>query len=134
MQDDIFGNVIFTYTREQALADGVIVDVSDFAKDFGFTIPVAVTANLLHTYLEPCDALLEYGQSYEGRLADVLTMLYFTIRALPKGSDTSRVSFTVIFLMQEESKAVPREIFLNAGVEGDSQGNPCITVFLPEDD
>lgn len=134
MQDDIFGNVIFTYTREQAIADGVIVDVSDFAKGFGFTIPVAVTANLLHTYLEPCDALSEYGQSYEGRLADMLTVLYFTIRALPKGSDASRVSFTVQFLMDGQDKPVREDVCLYAGIEGDSLGRPAMTVFLPEDD
>src|SRR4051794_4558851 len=42
--EDIFGEVIFAYTRADALADGVLIDVTDTAKEAGFRIPVAVTA------------------------------------------------------------------------------------------
>jgi hypothetical protein len=35
-------NVIFSYGRQQALSDGVLVDVSDLAREAGFRIPAAV--------------------------------------------------------------------------------------------
>ena len=38
-----FGPAISTYTRAQAIEDGILVDVSDTACEAGFTIPVAVT-------------------------------------------------------------------------------------------
>ena len=37
-------NVIFTYTRAQALDAGVLVDVTETAKDARFTVPVALTS------------------------------------------------------------------------------------------
>lgn len=36
-------DVIFAYARSEALADGVLVDVSDMAREAGFRYPVAVT-------------------------------------------------------------------------------------------
>ena len=38
-----FGPVISIYSRAQAIEDGILVDVSDTAREAGFTIPVAVT-------------------------------------------------------------------------------------------
>lgn len=40
---EIFGEAISTYTRAQAIEDGVLVDVSEIAKEAGFKFPVAVT-------------------------------------------------------------------------------------------
>src|SRR4051812_27741843 len=39
----VFGEVIFAYTRKQAIEDGVLVDVTETAKEAGFKIPVALT-------------------------------------------------------------------------------------------
>jgi len=41
---ELFGDVIFTYSRAQALDDGVLVDAGPMAKDCGFRWPVAITA------------------------------------------------------------------------------------------
>ena len=38
-----FGPAISAYTRAQAIDDGILVDVSDTAREAGFNIPVAVT-------------------------------------------------------------------------------------------
>ena len=38
-----FGPAISTYSRAQAIEDGILVDVSDTAREAGFTIPVAAT-------------------------------------------------------------------------------------------
>jgi len=42
--DADFGPVIYGYSREQAIADGVLIDVSELAREAGFRILVAVTA------------------------------------------------------------------------------------------
>lgn len=36
--------VIYVYTRAQAIEDGVLIDISDWAEEYGFTYPVAVTS------------------------------------------------------------------------------------------
>ena len=38
-----FGPAISAYTRAQAIEDGILVDVSDTAREAGFNIPVTVT-------------------------------------------------------------------------------------------
>ena len=42
--EPFFGDVIFTYTRAQALADGVLIDAGALAQEAGFRLPVAITA------------------------------------------------------------------------------------------
>lgn len=37
-------NIIFSYTRSQAIADGVLIDVTTLAAEAGFRYPVAVTS------------------------------------------------------------------------------------------
>ena len=39
-------SVIYSYTREQALKDGVLVDVTQMEKEVGFIYPVAVTSGV----------------------------------------------------------------------------------------
>ncbi len=38
-----FGPAISAYSRAQAIEDGILVDVSDTAREAGFNIPVAIT-------------------------------------------------------------------------------------------
>ena len=41
---EFFGEVISTYSRAQAIEDGVLVDAGEMATEVGFRIPVALTA------------------------------------------------------------------------------------------
>lgn len=92
MTDDIFGDVIYSYTRAQALEDGVLVDVSALAKEAGFRYPVAVTARVWHEWIEPPTDTV--GQDATGRLWDLLNVLRYEIRKTGKGE---RVDFKVLF-------------------------------------
>ena len=42
--EQILGEVIYRYTRSQALSDGVLVDITETARQAGFRVPVAMTA------------------------------------------------------------------------------------------
>jgi len=44
--DNLFGEVIYSYTREDAFNDGFLVDVTVTAKEAGFSWPVAMTRPL----------------------------------------------------------------------------------------
>ena len=44
---EIFGDLIYSYSRAQALADGVLVDVSERARCHGIKYPTACTAGVL---------------------------------------------------------------------------------------
>ena len=122
-------DIIYSYSRAQALADGVLVDVSELAREAGFKLPVAVSDILYHGYLTPPPELAKEGQSLVGRLWDALSVLRFAIKASPA---TDRITFTVLFAQAPDTEPEPVELLAVCG-PGDS-GEPVITIMLPSDD
>ena len=43
--------LIFAYTRKQAIEDGVLVDITDTAKEAGLRFPTAITATAWSKYV-----------------------------------------------------------------------------------
>jgi hypothetical protein len=121
-------DLIYSYTRAQALADGVLIDVSDFAREAGFKLPVAVSDTLYHGYLTPPLELAKEGQSLNGRLWDTLSVLRYAIKS---ASATDRLSFTVLFAQVPDAEPEPVDLLAVCG-PGDS-GEPVITIMLPSD-
>lgn len=122
-------DIIYSYSRAQALADGVLIDVSDFAREAGFKLPVAVSDTLYHGYLTPPLELAKEGQSLDGRLWDTLSVLRYAIKS---ASATDRLSFTVLFAQASDATPVSVDLLAVCG-PGDS-GEPVITIMLPSDD
>jgi hypothetical protein len=128
-QEQPYGELIYAYTRAQAIEDGQLIDVSTLAAEAGFEYPVAVTHNLWYSWIErPLEAAEKYGQSSTGRLWDVLQMLRAEIKANPK-ADT--INFSVIFANGPRQRAQPELI---AKVGPGDEGEPVITVMLEGDD
>lgn len=113
----------FSYTRAQAISDGVLIDVSDIAKEAGFKIPVALTSALYDTYIKSNLP----GQDEQGRLWDVLCLLY--IQA--KGCEGNILFFDVLFQRTEEKKEVKN---LKAIIGPGDTMDPVLTIMLPEED
>jgi hypothetical protein len=42
--ESLYGEIIYKYTRADAIEDGVLVDITTAAKEWGFKYPVAVTS------------------------------------------------------------------------------------------
>ena len=120
--------VIFQYTRAQAIEDGVLIDLTEWAKETGFRFPVACTAAVWNGYIVPTDKTREIGQSERGRVHDLLWMLFNAIR---KHGDGDTVLFDVMFLQTPDRHAVVK--FKSVCGPGD-QGEPVITVMLPGED
>jgi len=89
-QEEFFGLAIYTYTRKQALADGVQVDVSTLAREAGFGIPVFLTATVHKEYVQVPEGVT--CQDETGRLWDILWMLRCAIgkKALRRPADYLR--------------------------------------------
>ena len=128
-------NIIFTYTRAQAISDGVLHDVTNTAKDCGFRIPVAVTDTIWQRWVnvDHKPELLEVGQTTEARLRDLLMVLWFRIKTLPKDANTERLTFVVRFLMDAEKETVEEPVLTADCGPGDA-GEPVVTVLRPEFD
>jgi hypothetical protein len=128
--DDLFSdaNVVFRYTRAQAIADGVLVDVSELAKEAGFRIPVAVTCALWQGYITPPPPTEQEGQSTTGRLWDVLSVLRMAIRSGPANSEM--LLFSVLFRMTDGTETVKLKALCGPGDDAE----PVITIILPDED
>ena len=124
----MFGELIYSYTRTQALSDGILIDVSETAKEAGFKFPVAVTSTLWQAYIEPSDALQQQGQSTEGRLWDLLFMLHHSAR----NTHSDLIIFTCLFQMAPTDPVIPKKIKAHIG-PGDTTA-PVLTIMLPEED
>jgi hypothetical protein len=127
-----FGSIIYAYTRAQALADGILVDVTETAKEVGFNLPVAIT-EALHNCLTPTKADASIGQTYDGRLWDVLWLAAFSIKLVDPSMDA--VTFTVVQQEVETKSGQPKkvEIRLRAVSGSGDEGEPVITIGFPED-
>jgi len=125
----ISDNVIYAYTRCQALSDGVLVDVTALAKEAGFKWPVALTDHLYHSYIVPALDLVAEGQSITGRLWDLLQVLRY---AIANSKDDTYLQFSVLFVMSPGASPIPIELISVAG-PGDN-GEPVITCMLEGDD
>jgi len=87
--------VIFSYSRAEAIADGVLVDwtkepLATLCRQAGFRLPIAMTATAFAAAIGTGD--LPSGQSVNGRAWDVLNVLRTAIRG---NRDTDRVDFKV---------------------------------------
>lgn len=122
---EIFGEVIYSYTRAQAIEDGNLVDVSETAREAGFRYPVALTA-ALWSVVETIPKRHSY-QDLQGRLWDVLYMASLAVR---KGRSESRIVFELI-LFREGSRKKFCQLVCDCG-PGD-EGEPVITIGFPED-
>jgi hypothetical protein len=131
-EDPFFGPVIYSYTRTQAIADGVLVDVTETAKEANFKLPVAIT-EALENRLTPTWADQGLGQEYEGRLWDVLWLAAFTIKLADRGTDT--VNFTVALQEADAKSGGPQttELHIRAVCGPGDEGEPVITIGFPED-
>lgn len=120
--------VIHAYTRAQALDDGVLVDMSYLAKEAGFVWPVAVTVGVW-AVLEVSQDLRREGQSHIGRAWDMLMVLRLMLRASKDGRE---VRFAPLFIT--EPGGAPKAVELKAASGPGDEGEPVITIMLPNED
>ena len=121
--------MISSYTRKQAIEDGVLVDVSHTAKDAGFVCPVAVTDRVWHD--------ITHGPSKNktdiaGRLWDVIYMLLLNIRKQPASGGCIIYYDLIMPVEGVESEDNLYRLKSIAGL-GD-EGELVITIMLPNED
>ena len=129
-----FGPVLHAYTRAQAIEDGILVDVSDTAREAGFQIPVAITRTVW-TRLVALPEGYQGFQDESGRLWDVLWMArHYALRA--SNRDRVRMCVLVRDIRRDlrDSHRPPRRHFPIVAIGAGDDGGPVITVMFPEDD
>jgi len=130
---NLFGDIISRYTRAQAIADGVLVDVSETAREAGFRWPVAITCTAwLHcvAWSEP-DNRRQVYQDEAGRLWDVLWMAYNAIRSAPGGT---QIEYALYRVPRDGKSVTATRTRLKLVCGPGDAGEPVITIMLPQED
>ena len=121
-------DLIFQYTRAQAIAEGVLVDVSDTAKEAGLKYPTAITRAVFESYVRVPPEV--DAQDKPGRLWDIIWMLAVAIARHPD-TEGDTLLYTV-FVRNDNMESKP--VKLKAIVHPGDEGEPVITVMLPTED
>jgi hypothetical protein len=124
---DFWGEPIHTYTRADALADGVLVDVTATAREAGFRIPVALTQSIWADVNDLSGRHVSCGQSPEGRLWDLLFMAVHAAR-MPENHNTSAFIYSLIMPVGAGNNYRAR-CHIGPGDEGE----PVVTIMLPDE-
>jgi hypothetical protein len=127
--------VIDTYTRQMAIADGVLVDLMqpefiDLVRNAGIRFPVAMTAVAFQDYVELTPKAVEACNDIKGRLWDVLWMLRTEILK-NRGTNLREILFQ-FYCVTDRIK--PTLCTLKSVVGPGDDGEPVITIMKPEED
>ena len=119
---------IFTYTRAEAIADGVQFECP-LAKDAGFKFPVFITCGV-NSLIEES---LTYGlNDFNGVMWDILMVLFATIKA-NKTTGLKQLSFPVV--INWDDKQTKTFTFISeVGALDFDKPEPAITIMLPDED
>lgn len=128
---EVFGEVISSYSRKQAIEDGILVDVSEVAREAGLKFPVALT----RAVYEDCVAWTEEDskrQTYQdlsGRLWDVVYMLRCAAR-----NGGSEMHYSLYRVPKGGKGKKARLVTLKAVCGPSDDMSPCITVMQIDED
>jgi hypothetical protein len=123
-----FGEVIFAYTRWQAVADGEQVEVSRRAAEAGIRFPVFLTRGVYEQFVTVPEGV--EGQDETGRLWDILTMLRFAIRGSRAGVDCLPVA---LYVRNDNRRARLVKLIATCGALDLDDPQPAITVMLSDE-
>ena len=121
---------IYRYTRAQAIDDGMLIDLTEWAsatKGFhgGFRVPLAVTAGVWAD-LNAIPASKQSSQDVRGRVHDLLWMASLAAR---RAGETSTVNFQVIMHLGRTSRQTYK-LMIHPG----DHGEPVVTILRPNED
>ena len=121
-------DLIHSYSRAQAIEDGLLIDSSKTAKEAGIRFPVALTRALWERCVAVPPGVI--CQDEAGRLWDIVWLLRLAITRSAGGSE---VRFGV-YVRNDNREGTPPLVRLKAVCGPDDDGSPCLTVMLPEED
>lgn len=116
-------DIISCYTWDNAIEDGIFIEISEVAKRIGFKFPTAITSNLFYSYIED-------GENTNSNLERLL-------KSLKDYVTNNQVDSYAMFKFARHGNFDIDEdmISIFAVIEGRSPNNPepIMTIMLPED-
>ena len=124
-----FGPVVYSYTRKQALADGVQVEVSKTAQEAGIRFPMFLTRTVWDAYVTVPPGVT--AQDEAGRLWDLVWMTRFAILRARPGVDRIPVA---LYVRNDNRRAKLVKLIATCGPRDIDDPAPAITLMMPDED
>lgn len=124
-----FGPVIYSYSRAQAVADGLQVEVTNTAREAGITFPVFLTRAVFDQFVAVPPGVT--CQDEAGRLWDIVWMLRFAILRARPGVQRMPVA---LYVRNDNRRATLIKLVATCGPLDIDDPQPAITVMLPDED
>ena len=128
-QESPFGELIYAYTRAQAVADGVQVEVTKTAQEAGIKFPLFLTRAVFDKYVAVPEGVT--GQDEAGRLWDVVWMARFAILRARPGVDRIPVA---LYVRNDNRAARLVKLIATCGALDIDDPQPAITLMMPHED
>ena len=128
-RENFFGGVIYAYSRSQAVADGVQVDVTKTAQEAGIKFPMFLTRAVFDNYVAvPPDVT---GQDEAGRLWDLVWMARFAI--LRSHGHTDRLP-VALYVRNDNHRAKLVKLIAVCSALDINDPQPALTLMMPDED
>ena len=124
-----FGEVIYTYSRSQAVADGVQVDVTKTAQEAGIKFPMFLTRAVFDQYVAVPPDVTEQDEA--GRLWDVVWMTRFAILRARPGVERIPVA---LYVRNDNRAARLVKLIAACGALDVDDPQSAITLLLADED
>ncbi len=127
--------VIHAYTRAEALADGVLVDVTPTTKEAGFKVQTADTASVFNDCIAWTEEDAKQSRTYQdqaGRLWDVLCLAAAKARSL-RGRHQNQLLHE-LHVVPRPGHDHPRLRTLKLIIGPGDNAEPVATIMLPRED
>lgn len=115
-------DLIFAYTRAQAIEDGVLVDVTDRAKEAGGRFRPGIRRH----------RVLRGTGTTRPASAPPWDLLWMLRNGIQKAKPGTCIVLYQLYVRNDNRK--PRPVTLKAVCGPDDDGSPCISVMLPDED
>src|ERR1044071_4623336 len=123
-----FGPVVYSYTRAQAVAGGVQVEVTKTAQEAGIRFPVFLTRTVYEAYVTVPPNVT--GQDEAGRLWDIVWMTRFAIIRARPGVERLPVA---LYVRNDNRAAKLIKLIATCGPLDIDDPQPAITVMMPDE-
>ena len=121
--------IISTYTRAQAVADGLQVEATKTAQEAGIRFPVFITRTVFEAYVAVPPGVT--GQDEPGRLWDILWMTRMAIKIAPPFA----VRVPVVLYVRNDNRASrPVRLLAVCSATDIDDARPAITIMMPDED
>jgi uncharacterized protein DUF6573 len=128
-------DIISSYSRGQAIEDGVLVDLrqgelNDLLNEAGFRWPMASTSSVFFECIDVTPAARRAGNDIKGRLWDILQTMKNAMRRT--GNTLTTELFFDVLVVRDRIQPTLTKLKVVAGP--DDYGRPCLTIMFPEED